>query len=134
MAKNNGPNGRILSSPCLCGRSCLIILGSPITKRTTPLKYSQNTFAGMEKTASASAGRAWWRNWKQFNIFIPGSLSPGSDSQRPQPTLDHRPTPVGLRNPFQRGCKGIERERAQQVPAQSALDFAETLRGALHPG
>ncbi len=42
--------------------------------------------------------------------------------------------PARLRDAFQRGGEGIERERAQQVAAQSALHFAETFRGALHPG
>src|SRR5271169_4936026 len=40
----------------------------------------------------------------------------------------------GLRGAFERGGEGIERERAQQVATQAALDFGKTLRGALHPG
>src|SRR4029077_12637787 len=39
-----------------------------------------------------------------------------------------------LGNTLQRGREGVEREGAQQVAAQPALDFAETFRGALHPG
>src|ERR1019366_8913415 len=42
--------------------------------------------------------------------------------------------PVSLRNALQRCRESIERERAQQVTAQPALDVAETVCGALHPG
>src|ERR1035441_3722206 len=42
--------------------------------------------------------------------------------------------PTSSRSAVQRVREGIERERAQQVAAQSALDFAETLGGTLHPG
>ncbi len=38
------------------------------------------------------------------------------------------------RNTLQRRRKRVKRERAQQVPAQSPLDFAEAYGGPLHPG
>ena len=40
----------------------------------------------------------------------------------------------GSGNAFERGREGIEREGAQQVAAQAALDFSETVGGALQPG
>jgi len=58
IARNNRPNGMILSSPCVCGSSSLRIFTRPATSSRDPEKYSQKIPLGNRKPASAAARRA----------------------------------------------------------------------------
>ncbi len=78
MARNKRPNGKALSSPCACGRSFLITVTMPITRRVVPAKYAQKTGPEMNKTASAASPPACVKRGKQQPaMLIPLPSCPG---------------------------------------------------------